>query len=111
VVDVGVETGLLEGVEGSGGGASADEPGLVVHVRVVAELAVLPDVVGVATDEVGPGVAGGGGVDEEHRFADFAAHGVLAGDGPDGAVEDDVGGDQAAHHVQRLRQGLGGGGV
>src|SRR5690606_33171461 len=42
VVDVGVETGLLEGVEGSGGGASADEPGLVVHVRVVAELAVLP---------------------------------------------------------------------
>ena len=64
--DVGVDARLAERVERSTGRAAADEPGLKILFRPVGELARLPDIVAVATDQMRAAVAIGLAVDDEN---------------------------------------------
>src|SRR5690606_22758833 len=98
VVDVGVDAGLLEGVERRTGRTARDEPGFQIAFGPVDELARGPDVVAMAADQVGPGVAVGRGMDEQHGLAHLGRQGAFTGERALLAVEHDVRRDQAAHH-------------
>src|SRR6185437_4256118 len=106
VVDVGVDAGLTERVERRARRAAADEPGLEILLRRIVELAGFPDVVAVAADQMRTGIAVRLGMHDHHGLADLGRERILARQRAGPALEDDMGWNELAHDLRRVRIGF-----
>ena len=107
MVQVHIHAGLLEGVHGSARRTGGDGPGFQVLRRGVGQIATLPDVVAVTTDQVGIREAVGLRVVDHHRLANLGRQRVLARVGTLALAEHDVRRDQLVHDLAVVGHRLG----
>src|SRR5262245_3560543 len=108
MVHVGVDAWLFEGVERSASSTARNEPGLLVKVGHVMELARCPDIFAVAADKMRPGIAVGLGMNDKDLLADCSLQGIFPGQGTHSTVKDDMAGREGAHDFECIDIGIGG---
>jgi len=100
VIEIHIEPGLAEFVQGGDRRPAAHEPRLKIGHRRGAERSARPGQVGVVADDMRARIPVGLGVDEQHLFSDIGGQRVLAGERTGRPVENDMGRRERPHDIE-----------